>query len=154
MRVKKLAVFMFQLFCVVTTLQVALLGLMGLFNIHTVENLAGGRMCLDNMLNLLLISLCSTLPVPILLWSETISRAEKIFRRVIHFAITVGAVFGLLYAFGWISIINLWILIGSFFLVYFPAYAIKEGRERAAAVELDRQIQKVRAQESNEIDKD
>ena len=137
MKLKYALKFMFFLFCVVTTFQVLLVGVVNII----LEN--DNTMTFWDMLKLPLVSFASVIPTLIFVRGKTNkqqTRAEAVILPILHFALTAGLVFGLLIYFGFMDAANAAILVAFFLAIYIPAYIFQELRDRKLAKQLNERI--------------
>ena len=133
MRLKEALRFMFFVFCLVTTLETLFIATLGLLG-------TGFTFEASELFQIPLVAFLSALPVLILIRSETASRTEWIIRKAAHFALTAGAVFGMLIYFGWLDKQNALFVVLFFLIVYAAAYIIQELRAKQLADEINKRL--------------
>jgi len=123
------------LFCIITTFQVVFIALS--------NALLGNKNLTLNITQLAgipFVAFMSVLPVLIYVHKENVSRTELTVRKILHFLLTGGAVFGSLIYFGWIDMENAVITVLFFIGLYIFATFIAESRAKKLADEMNKKI--------------
>jgi hypothetical protein len=135
MKLKDTLKFMTVLFCVITTGQVVFVASFNL--LYDSE----AMFSMWDLLKMPAVALAGVMPTLLFVRSETAPRAELIVRNALHFVLTAGIVFGLLFYFGWIDdIINAAIVLAFFLAIYIPAHVVAGIQEKKLADRLNERI--------------
>lgn len=145
MKLKEALLFMFHLFCVITTCEILFIAGMALLFHSTLQF---GPLYL---LEIPLVALCGVLPVLLFVGSEKASRLSLNLRKALHFVLTAGVVFGLLLYLGWMDTQNAVAVLVLFLLIYAGAWIVQETRERTLAKQLNERLNEFHEDE-NETD--
>lgn len=136
MKIQKLLLFMFQLFCALTTCMVLFIGFRWLPFDYAPFNAI-------ELLKIPLTAFICTLPTIIFAWGATESPLKAVFRRAIHFVLTATTVLlSVLHFYGY-SLFSAWFIsILLFFLVFYVLASVAlELKARRIADELNKKLQ-------------
>ena len=122
------------LYCIVTTIFFFILGVQSVLFFPGI--ILNGR----DILNGMLLTFLSLLPVFILVYKENASRLERFLRHTIHFLLSGSIVFGFLIYFGYLIVETAAFAIAVFIFMYVAGYAIMEIRDRKLAAKLNERI--------------
>ncbi|MCL2335791.1 MAG: DUF3021 family protein [Firmicutes bacterium] len=134
MKLKAALIFMFHLFCAITTFETLFIAVNGALGSITLTLEA------KELFKIPFIAFMSVLPVLLLVKAEKISRTEIMIRRAIHFVLTAGIVFGLLIYFKWLDTANAVIIAVFFLAIYATASIVKEIQAKKLADKLNERI--------------
>jgi len=130
--------FMFALFCAINTVFIVTLAIIN-------RNNQGTYILLNEyfFVQTLVFSLSASLPTFILMHSDTALRFETILRKVIHFILLNGIIWGLFYYFNWNKIIAPFAILSIFLVVYAIAQTVLYMQSKELADRLNIRINEI-----------
>ena len=133
--------FMFVLFCAVTTLQILYM------SVHLLFIILSGTydgypivFAASELFRVLIVAFASTLPCLIFIGTSGLPKTLLAVRNIVHFALTAGIVFGLLFYFGTLNAFNAIGIALIFLAIYIVAAVRHSFMEKKLADELNKRI--------------
>ena len=127
--------FIFNLFCIITTVQIIYAVIV--YGLIMDNNIAYPMIFLRQTL---ILSLAGSLPILALARRETALKKEIRIRKIIHLIVTTALVLSALYHFDWLDIINLIFTLVSFVVFYIVVYVYWDAQAKNLADKLNKRI--------------